>query len=155
MNRPSWILAATLALSSGSLPAAPVECLSYSDNPRVAACANQYGYGPSAAGLRPRSSTPAEPARSVPVGKDAELRTVAVNREPKPAPPPEPGPLTFDVDRSGLINTVLAGAAGALLLVLAAFGVWRWGPTLKKACPYCGSKLGLKATSCRRCFRAV
>jgi hypothetical protein len=152
-----WVLSATLPLVSGSLLAAPDECLGYPDNPRVAACANHYGYGPSAAGPRPRS-TPgtAQPTnRSVPAGKDSELRTVVVNRGPKPAPPPEPEPPTFAVDRTMLTNTVVAGAIGGSLLILVALVAWRWGSMLKKACPYCSTKMSRSATSCRRCFRAV
>lgn len=158
-----WVLSATLSLGSGSLSAAPEECLGYPDNPRVAACANhQYGYGPSAAGPRPRSTpgtaTPAtaQPAnRPVQAGKDSELRTVVVNRGPKPPPPPEPEPPTFAVDRTMLTNTVVAGAVGGSLLILVALGAWRWGSMLKKACPYCGTKMSRSATSCRRCFRAL
>jgi hypothetical protein len=152
-----WVLSATLSLGSGSLSAAPAECLGYRDNPRVAACANQYGYGPSAAGPRPRS-TPgtAQPTNQpVPAAKDSELRTVAVNRGPKPPPPPEPEPQTFAVDRTMLTNTVVAGAVGGSLLILVALGAWRFGSMLKKACPYCSTKMSRSATSCRRCFRAL
>jgi hypothetical protein len=156
-RHPGWVLFAGLSLMSGSLLAAPDECLTYPDNPLVAACANQYGYGPSAAGPRPRSTAaPAQPAdRPAPAGKDSELRAVAVNRAPKPAPAPEPEPQHFAVDRTMLTNTVVAGAVGGLLLIVVALGAWRWGSTLKKACPYCGTKLGRSATSCRRCFRAL
>lgn len=153
-----WVLSATLSLTSGSLSAAPEECLGYPDNPRVAACANQYGYGPSAAGPRPRStSANASPAGgSVPTAKDSELRTVAVNRAPKPSPPaPEPGAPTFAIDRTMLTNTVVAGAVGGLLLILVSLGAWRWSSMLKKACPYCSAKMSRSATSCRRCFRAL
>ena len=154
----TWFaVASAVTLASGTVVAAPQDCLSYGDNPRVAACANQYGYGPSAAGPRPRSTpATAQPTnRPVPAGKDSELRTVVVNRGPKPAPPPEPEPPTFAVDRTMLTNTVVAGAIGGSLLVLVAFGAWRWGSTLKKACPYCGTKMSRSATSCRRCFRAL
>ena len=150
------VLAATLFGAAASLwAAAPADCLSYPDNPRIAACANQYG--PAAGGYRPRS-TPA-PAQavthSVAVGKDSELRTVAVNRGPKPSPAPEPEPPRFAVDREVLTNTVIAGAVGGSLLVLVALGFWRWGSTLTKACPYCGAKMSRSAHACRRCFRAV
>lgn len=150
------VLSAVISLASAGLLAAPGECLKYPDNPSVAACANQYGYGPSAAGPRPHS-TPgqAQPAgRAVVVGKDAELRTVAVDRGPKPAPAPAPEAPTFTVDRTMLTNTIVAGAVGGSLLILVALGAWRWGSTLKKACPYCGSRVSRSATSCRRCFRA-
>jgi hypothetical protein len=151
-----WALAATLSLVSGSLLAAPNECLSYPDNPRVAACANQYGYGPSAAGLRPRSTPSAQPAaRPVLAGNDSELRTVSVDRGPKPAPPPEPEPVTIAVDRTMLTNTVVASAIGGALLIVVAFGAWRWRSTLTKACPYCSARISRSATSCRRCFRAL
>jgi len=148
---------AGLSLMYGSLLAAPEECLTYPDNPRVAACANQYGYGPSAAGPRPRATAAPAPQASqpAPAGKDSELPTVAVNRAPKPAPAPGPEPEHFAVDTTMLTNTVVAGAVGGLLLVVVALGAWRWGPTLKKACPYCGTKLSRSATSCRRCFRAL
>ncbi len=152
-----WVLSALLSLGSGSLSAAPDECLGYPDNPRVTACANRYGYGPSAAGPRPRS-TPgtAQPGNQpVPASKDSELRTVAVSRGPKPPPPPEPEPPTFAVDRTMLTNTVVTGAVGGSLLILVALGAWRWGSMLKKACPYCGTKMSRSATSCRRCFRAL
>jgi hypothetical protein len=150
-----WTLSALISLGSASLLAAPDECLKYPDNPSVAACANQYGYGPSAAGPRPRSSAaPAQPGHSVAGAKDAELRTVAVNRGPKAPPPPEPEPPRFAVDRTMLTNTVVAGAIGGLLLILVALGGWRWASTLKKACPYCGAKVSRSAASCRRCFRA-
>lgn len=151
-----WVLSVGLSLASGSLLAAPAECLSYPDNPRVAACANQYGYGPSAAGTRSRSTaTPAQATgQPVAAGKEPEFRTVMVNRGPKPAPAPEPEPPTFAVDRTMLTNTVVAGAVGGLLLIVAALGAWRWSSTLKKACPYCSTKVSRSATSCRRCFRA-
>ena len=82
------------------------------------------------------------------------MRTVAVNRGPKPAPAPAPEAPTFTVDRTMLTNTIVAGAVGGSLLILVALGAWRWGSTLKKACPYCGSRVSRSATSCRRCFRA-
>jgi len=152
----AWVLSALISLAPASLLAAPAECLKYPDNPSVAACANQYGYGPSAAGLRAHStSAQAQPAGRAVVGKDAELRTVAVNRGPKPVPAPEPQAPTFTVDRTMLTNTIVAGAVGGSLLILVALGAWRWGSTLKKACPYCGSRVSRSATSCRRCFRAL
>jgi hypothetical protein len=89
------------------------------------------------------------------VGNDSELRTVAVYRGPKPPPAPEPESPTFAVDRAALTNTVIAGAVAGSLLVLIALGFWRWGSTLTKACPYCRSKMGRSARSCRFCFRAV
>jgi hypothetical protein len=150
------MLSATLVLASGSLwAAAPADCLTYRNNPQVAACANQYG--PSGGGYRPKSMpTPTPPAAlSVALGKDSELRTVAVNRGPKPPPAPEPESATFAVDRAALTNTVIAGAIGGSVLVLVALGFWRWGSKLTKACPYCSSKMGRSARSCRFCFRAV
>lgn len=153
------VLTATLFLASGGLWAvAPGDCLTYPDNPRVASCANQYG--PSGGGYRPRitpAPAPTQPTTdSVAMGNDSELRTVAVNRAPKPAAPaaqPE-GPM-FAVDRAVLTNTVIAGAVGGSLLVLVALGFWRWGLTLTKACPYCSSKMSRTAQSCRSCFRGV
>ena len=152
-----WVLTATLSLPFGSLSATPQDCLAYKDNPHVAACANQYGYGPSAAGLRPRSAdAPARPrAQPIQTTSDSELRTVAVVRGGKPPPAPEPEGPTFAVDRTVLTNTVVAGAVGASLLVLVAMGVWRWSLTLTKKCPYCDSKMSRSAHSCRRCFRAA
>ncbi len=149
-------LSAALFVASGSLwAAAPADCLTYPDNPRIAACANQYG--PSGGGYRPKSTpAPAVAApKSEPVGKDSELQTVAVNRGPKPPPAPEPEAPVFAVDRAALTNTVIAGAIGGSLLVLVALGFWRWGSTLTKACPYCGVKVSRSAHSCRSCFRAV
>jgi hypothetical protein len=143
-------------LAFGSVwAAAPADCLTYRNNPQVAACANQYG--PSGGGYRPKSTPTPTPAvaLSVAVGKDSELRTVAVNRGPKPPPAPEPESPTFVVDRAALTNTVIAGAVGGSLLVLVALGFWRWGSTLTKACPYCSSKMRRSARSCRSCFRAV
>jgi hypothetical protein len=107
-------------LASGSLWAAAAgDCLTYPDNPRVAACANQYG--PSGGGYRPKSTPTATPPAtlSVAVGKDSELRTVAVNRGPKPPPAPEPESPTFAVDRAALTNTVIAGAVGGSVVLVA------------------------------------
>ena len=149
-------LAVVLSLFSGRLLAAPAECLRYPDNPSIAACANQYSPGSPVPGPRP---TPlAQPrTQSVPVGPDTELRTVAVvvggKATPQPAPVPE-GPM-FEVDRAALTNTIIAGAVAGSLLILVAIGFWRWGSTLTKACPYCGTKMNRSAQACRRCFRAV
>ena len=151
-----WVLAATLSLPLGGLLAAtPEECLTYPDNPRVAACANQFG--PGSPGPRSRAApTQALPrTRSVSVGPDTELRTVAVVPGGKARPAPEPEPQHFAVDRAALTNTIIAGAIGGSLLVLVALGFWRWGSTLTKACPYCGAKMSRSAHACRRCFRAV
>src|SRR4029453_11459948 len=133
-RRPGWVLFAGLSLMSGSLLAAPDECLTYPDNPRVAACANQYGYGPSAAGPRPRSTVaPAQPAsQPAPAGKDSELRTVAVSRGPKPATPPEPEPEHFAVDRSMLTNTVVAGGRCGGFVVVGGVGARGWGGAAEK-----------------------
>jgi len=152
------LLSATLSLPFGSLlAAAPADCLTYPDNPRVAACANQFGSV--SPGQRPRSNpAPALPqpqAKSVPAGMNTELRAVAVNPGGKPRPAPEPEPQTFAVDRTALTDTIVAGAIGGSLLVLVALGFWRWRSSLSKACPYCGSKMARTAHACRRCFRAV
>ena len=146
-----------LSLSSGSLLAGPEDCLTFRDNPHVAACANQYGPGSSTSRSRPAPSPVASQARAVQTAADSDLRTVAVIRGGKPPTPipEEPPRQTFAVDRTALTDTVIAGAVGGSLLVLVALGVWRWSRKLTKSCPYCGSKMSLSARSCRRCFRAA
>ena len=154
-----WVLVALLSLTVGRAQAAPDECLSYRDNPSVAACANKYGYGPAAAGLRPRSSAaqPNTAARSVPAGPGSEFRTVAVipGGRPAPAKAPEPESPIFEIDTAVLTNTIIAGVIAGSLLILAALGAWRWGSTMTKACPYCGAKMARSSHACRSCFRAV
>jgi hypothetical protein len=54
-----------------------------------------------------------------------------------------------------LTNTVVAGAVAASLLILATLGFWRWGATLRRDCPWCGSKISKAAHTCSRCFRVV
>jgi hypothetical protein len=147
-------LAAAFALPWGNAFAAPDECLRYPDNPTVAACASQYG--PGSPGPRARGSAAAQPGnRSVPVKLGSELRTVAVVPGGPPPPAPEPPPPTIAVDHEALIYTIVAGAVGASLLILAAFGAWKWSATLTKPCPYCGARLSRSAHACRSCFRAV
>ena len=147
-------LAVALSLPSGSVPAAPDECLRYSDNPAVAACANQYG--PGSPGPRTRTTSVAAPStRSVPVRPDSDLRAVAVTPGGKPPPAPEPEAISFPIDREALTGTIVAGAVGGSLLILVALGAWRWSLTLTKSCAFCGAKLGRSARTCRRCFRAA
>ncbi|MEO8676895.1 MAG: hypothetical protein ABI569_15075 [Casimicrobiaceae bacterium] len=151
-----WMLTATLSLPFGGLLAVtPEECLTYPDNPRIAACANRFGPGSTAPQPRTAPAQALPRTRSVPVALDTELRTVAVIPGGKSRPAPEPEPQRFAVDRAALTNTIIAGAIGGSLLVLVALGFWRWGSTLTKACPYCGTKMSRSAHACRRCFRAV
>lgn len=154
-DRRVWALAATLSLPFGSVLGAPADCLNYRDNPQVAACAN--AYGPSTTTPRPHAApvAPAPVTRSVQVGATSDLRAVAVVPGGKLPAAPEPPPQTFLVDRAALTNTIIAGAIGGCLLVLVALGAWRWGSTLKRACPHCGSKISRSARSCRHCFRSV
>jgi hypothetical protein len=150
-----WPLAATLSLASGSLFAGPEECLTRGGNVEVAACANQYG--PGTPSSRPRSAPVKEVPRALPVPTRAEpeLQTVAVSRGGKAPPTLEPEGPKFAVDRGILNDTVIAGAVGGTLLVLVAVALWRWGSTLKRACPWCASKISRSARSCPRCFRAI
>ena len=153
-----WILAVAVALVSGSTAAAPADCLSYRDNPHVAACANQYGQAiPSARSRSP--VTPAEPvAKPVRAVADSELKSVPVVVAVKaavPAPAPQPETPTFTVDRQVLTNTVIVGAVAGSLLILLALGAWRWGWTRLRDCPWCSSKISRTAQTCPRCFRAL
>jgi hypothetical protein len=153
-----WVLAASVALVSGSAAAAPADCLAYRDNPHVAACANQYGQANPPARSR-SAAMPAEPvAKPVRVVADPELVSVPVVVAVKavaPAPAPAPETPMFTVDRQVLTNTVVVGALAGSLLILLALGAWRWASKLLKDCPWCASKISRSAHTCPRCFRAL
>jgi len=150
-----WMIAAGVALGSADAFAAPADCLSYRDNPHVAACANQYGQAVPAA--RPRIVVAQPAPKSVPVASEPELKSVPVVVAVKAAAVPSPAPETptFTVDRQVLLNTVIVGAVAGSLLVLIALGAWRWGSTLVKDCPWCASKISRSAQTCPRCFRQL
>jgi hypothetical protein len=150
-----WTLVALLSLAPGRLIAGPEECLSRQSNAEVAACANQFG--PNSSSTRARSGKPSDPSgsRSVQASVAVEPRAVLVARGGKPAPAPEPQGPKFDVDREVLTNTIIAGTVGGTLLVLAAFGIWRWRSTLKRSCPWCAARISRTVRSCPRCFRAI
>jgi hypothetical protein len=157
-NRMGWMecLAVAAILGWGGATAAPGDCLSYRDNPHVAACANQYG--PSGPPRRSAVSAPAAPSQSIRVVADAELRSVPVVVAVKAAPATPvalPESPSFTVDRQILTNTVVIGALAGTLLILVALGFWRWGTTLLKDCPWCASKISRSAHTCPRCFRAL
>ncbi len=153
-----WMLAAALSLPHGGLLAAPEDCLSRGNNAEIAACANQYNPGSATPRARPASPTPSSPQlRSVPVqaGSQNELRTVTVAPGGNAPPAPEPEGLKFEVDRKVLTYTVILGAVGGILLILAGIGFWSWGASLKRSCPWCASKISRSVHACPRCFRAV
>ncbi len=157
-KRVGWMgylaFAATLGWGEGA--AAPADCLTYRDNPHVAACANQYG--PSNPPRRSAEPIAAPVPRSVRVIAGAELKSVPVVVAVKAAaaaPAPVPETPMFTVDRQILTNTVVVGALAGTLLVLVALGVWRWGATLVRDCPWCASKISRSAQTCPRCFRAL
>lgn len=159
----SMIAAAAITLASGSATAAPQDCLTYRDNPHIAACANQYGQSGSPARSR-TAATPGQPvlAPSVQpaaarVVADPELKSVPVVVAVKAAsgPAPEPEAPKFTVDRQVLTTTVVIGAIAGSLLILVALGFWRWGLTLLKNCPWCATKISRSAHTCPSCFRAI
>ncbi len=156
--RAGWLgcLAVAASLGGSAAAAAPADCLSYRDNPQVAACANQYG--PNGPSRRPAASVAVAPSPSARMVADAELRSVPVVIAAKAAPATTaaaPETPSFTVDRQILTNTVVVGALSGTLLMLVAFGFWRWGATLVKDCPWCASKISRSAHTCPRCFRAL
>ncbi len=133
------------------------DCLSYRDNPHVAACANQYGQavrGRSAASAQPGSRRPRRNRFAHCPSPELKSVPVVVAVKATAAPAPEPETPTFTVDRQVLTNTVIIGAIAGSLLMLVALGFWRWGSTLLKDCPWCASKISRSAHTCPSCFRA-
>ena len=151
-----WMLALATCAPIDGVIAGPEECLSLRANAAVATCANRYGAGTA-------SATPLQMSQQVAlsqmgVDEPVQLRSVPVFKA-KPSEPletmREPDRSRYEVDRSWLTTTVIAGVIGGCALVMFGIGVWRWRMSLSKACPYCSTRLSLDATACRGCFRAV
>ncbi len=151
----AWAAALAPVFPMAEAATGPETCLSLRANGDVAACANQYA--PAAPPERSRSVSLPLPAASVAARRDEHrsLQSVAVVRThsadmPTAAVRPTPAP-----DRTWLTDTVIAGAAGALALIVVTLGTWRWAASHSRACRYCGGRLSREARACRQCFRAV